>query len=104
MPHFSKGVRTWLNEKFNETCIGRAGSISWAPWSSDLTPLAFFLGGYIKTKVGKTKVTGSANLKERIEQEIKAIKKAILENVFDDMVKIFKFCIDLNGGTFEQYT
>ena len=101
--YFSKKVRAWLNEKFNGRRIGRGGPISWAPHSPDLTLLDIFLWGYIKTKVYKTKINDIADLKERIEQEIKAIKKEILENIFDSIVKRFKVCIDVNGDTFEQY-
>ncbi|CAF0957579.1 unnamed protein product [Didymodactylos carnosus] len=50
-PHFSKEVRAWLNEKFNGSWIGRGGPISWAPRSPHLTPLDFFLWGYIKPKI-----------------------------------------------------
>ena len=48
-------------------------------------------------------VNGTADLKERIEQRIKAIKSETLENIFDDIVKRLKFCIDMNGDTFEQW-
>ncbi len=82
---------------------GRGGPISWAPRSPDLMPLDFFLWGYIKTKVYKTKVNDIADLKERIEQEIKARKKETLENVFHGIVKILKFYVDVNGDSFEQY-
>ena len=37
-----------------------------------------------------------------MEQKIKATKET-LENFFGDLVKRFKFCIDTNGDTFEQY-
>lgn len=74
-PHFSKEVRAWLNEKFDDRWIGRGGPISWAPRSPDLTPLDFYLWGYIKTNVYKTSVSDIDDLKDRIEREIKAIKK-----------------------------
>ena len=47
-------------------------------------------------------VNDTADLKQRIEQGIKAIKNETLENVFDGIVKKLKFCIDVNGDTFEQ--
>ena len=47
-------------------------------------------------------VNDTADLKERIEQGIKTIKNETLENVFDGIVKRLKFCIDVNGDTFEQ--
>ena len=47
-------------------------------------------------------VNDTADLKEKIEQGIKAIKNETLENVVDGIVKRLKFCIDVNGDTFEQ--
>ena len=38
-------------------------------------PLGFALWGYMKAKLFKTKVNDNAGLKERIEQEIKALKE-----------------------------
>ena len=98
---FFKEVSTWLNEKFNGRWIGRASSISWPPRSLDSTPLDFFLWRYIKTKVYKTRLNDIADIKERIKQEIEALKKETLENVFDGIVRL-KFCIDVNGDTLEQ--
>ena len=43
------------------------------------------------------------DLKNRIEEEIKSITRETLENVFDSILKRLKFCIDVNGNTFEQY-
>lgn len=101
--HFSKEVRECLNENFNDRWIGRGGPISWAPRSPDLTPLDFYLWGYIKSNVYKTKVEDICELKNRIEKEIKAIKKETLQNVFNDILKRLKFCIDVNGNAFEQF-
>ena len=47
-------------------------------------------------------VNNTADLEERIEQRIKSIKNETLENVCDGIVKRLKFCIDVNGDTFEQ--
>jgi hypothetical protein len=108
-PHFSKQVRVWLNEKFDERWIGRGGPISWVPRSSDLTPLDFYLWGYVKTFdvlktiVYKTTINDTDDLKNRIEREIKGIKKDTLNNVLNGIVKRLNFCIDVNGDTFELY-
>ena len=47
-------------------------------------------------------VNDTADLKEKTEQGIKAIKNETLENVIDGIVKRLKFCIDVNGDIFEQ--
>ena len=51
----------------------------------------------------KIKINGTADLKERTEQEIKSIKNKTLESVFHGIVKRLKFCIDVNGNIFEQW-
>jgi hypothetical protein len=54
--------------------------------------------------VYNTKVEDICELKNRIEKEIKAIKKETLQNVFNDILKRLKFCIDVNGNTFEHFS
>ncbi|CAF1445158.1 unnamed protein product [Adineta ricciae] len=76
-PHFLKEVCAWLNEKLDDRWLSRGGSISWAPRSPDLTPLDFYLWGYIKTSVNDID-----DLKGRIEREIKAIKKRYIKQCF----------------------
>ena len=100
--HFSTEVCTWLNGKFNGGWIDRGGPSFWPLRSPDLMSLDFFLWGYIKTRVYKTRINGVADLKERIEQEIKIINKETLENAFDGSVRRLKFCIDVNSDTFKQ--
>ena len=57
--------------------------ISWAPRSPDLAPLDFFFyEGTFKQKYTKQKVNNIADLKERIEQEIKAITKRNIGKCF----------------------
>ncbi len=101
--HFSKRVRAWLNQKFNDRWIGRGGPISWAPRSLDLNPLDFFLWGHLKTNVYKTRVEDINDLKTRIIEEIRAISKETLHNVFLEVEKQLNFCIEVHGDTFEQY-
>ncbi len=98
-----KSVRSWLNDKFDNRWIGRGGSISWAPRSPDMTPLDFFLWGYIKNNVYKNNIKDLDDLKIKITQEIRSIKKETLKNVFSEIEKRLSFCISVEGDTFEQY-
>ena len=41
-PHYSKGVREYLDETFPLTWIGQRGPIDWPKRSPDLTPMDFF--------------------------------------------------------------
>ena len=56
-PHFAAIARDTLNELFDDHWIGRAGPIAWPPRSPDLTPMDFFLWGYIKSIVYETPPT-----------------------------------------------
>ena len=55
-PHWGKKVREFLDQKFSNRWIGRGGPIFWPPRSPDITPLDFFLWGFVKDIVYRTKV------------------------------------------------
>ncbi|CAH2237439.1 jg3568 [Pararge aegeria aegeria] len=40
-----------LKETFDERIISRNGPVNWSPRSCDLTPLDYFLWGYVKSLV-----------------------------------------------------
>jgi hypothetical protein len=65
--------------------------------------IKFFLWGHIKTNIYETKVDDIDDLKARIMDEIEAIKKDTLSNVFLEIKKRLTFCIEVHGGSFEQY-
>ncbi|GBN14641.1 hypothetical protein AVEN_39551-1 [Araneus ventricosus] len=56
-PHWGKIVRSYLDTQFPQRWIGRDGPLACPPRSPDLTPLDFFLWGYVKDKVFASKLT-----------------------------------------------
>jgi hypothetical protein len=50
-PHYLGEVREYLNTRFPGWWIGRAAPRAWPPRSPDLTPMDFFLWGFVKDKV-----------------------------------------------------
>ena len=78
----SRRYRSWLNDRFHDRWIGRGGLISWALRSPDLTPLDFFSMKTYQTNVYSTKIKDLDDLKIKITEEIEAIKKETLKNVF----------------------
>jgi hypothetical protein len=50
-PHYHRDVRKCLNTHFPGRWIGRAAQILWPPCSPDLTPLDFFLWGFVQDQV-----------------------------------------------------
>jgi hypothetical protein len=59
--------------------VGRDGPIPWPPRSPDITPLDFFLWGYVKGIVYKTPVTSLDELKLRIVAAIETVPLQMLE-------------------------
>ena len=53
--HWSTNTSRWMNENLPERWIGRGGPqdcyITWTPKSHDITPMDYFLWGYIKSIV-----------------------------------------------------
>ena len=49
--HTARATMTKLRADFGEQFISRSGPVNWPPRSCDLTPLDFFLWGYVKAHV-----------------------------------------------------
>ena len=66
LPYWGSEVRWFLDATFPIKWTGRDSPTPWPPRSPDITPLDFFLWGYVKDKVFSTPVTDITNLKARI--------------------------------------
>ncbi|KAL2747744.1 hypothetical protein V1477_004436, partial [Vespula maculifrons] len=55
--HYVRLVRNWSAKNYGHRWIDRRRPVLWAPRSSDLTPLYFYLWGALKDKVYRTEVT-----------------------------------------------
>jgi hypothetical protein len=70
-PHIHNEVTTFLNRQLPERWIGWGGSTSWPPWSPDLTPIDFFLWGFVKDEVNVPPMPITLkNLKDRTRTAI----------------------------------
>lgn len=96
--HTSKDSMALLREQFSGRLVSRWGDVSWPPRSPDLTPLDFFLWGYLKSKVYESNPKSVIDLKKNITAEIRAISPAIISKTFDNMKKRMKECIVQNGN------
>ena len=83
-PHCALEVPDFLHETFPNKWIGRDGPIPWPPRSPDITPLDFFLWGYVKDIVYKTAVRDIVTLQQRIRAAISTIIPHMLQNVWQE--------------------
>ena len=81
-PHWDSHVRRFLDTTFPNRWTGRDGPTPWPPRSPDITPLDFFLCGYVKDKVFSTPVADVTNLKARIKDVFATITEDMLENAW----------------------
>ena len=67
------------HETFPDRVLSRFGDQNWSPRSCDLTPLDFFLWGYLKSKVYVDNPTTSRALQEEIKPCIDEIQQTIMQ-------------------------
>lgn len=101
-PHGTKVVREFLRRLFYHQWIGRNGPVAWPARSPDLTPLDFFLWGYLKNKIYRTFPNTVDELKRNIKTAIEEIEVGTLKKVMATTVRRMLYCKEQNGRHFEQ--
>lgn len=101
-PHYALAVRQYLNEIFPNRWIGRRGPIEWPARSPDLTPLDYFLWGYLKSKVYFNRPPNIEALKNRIRDEIRQIPPFFIRNVQEEFMDRLGYCQEVNGQQFQH--
>ncbi|RYA74177.1 hypothetical protein DD595_24615 [Enterobacter cloacae complex sp. 4DZ3-17B2] len=101
-PHYATDVRNYLSDVFAERWIGRRGVIEWPPRSPDLTPLDYFLWGYLKDRVYRTKPVNIEEVKQRIRDEIAAIEPDMIKKVVSTFYNRLGYCQEVHGNHFEH--
>jgi len=84
-PHWGSHVRRFLAATFPNRWIGKDGPTPWPPRSPDITPLDFFLWGYVKEKVFSTPVPYITNRKARITDAFATITDDMLGNTWREI-------------------
>ena len=103
-PHYANITRDYLNETFPQRWVGRGGGQGWRAWpprSPDLTPLDFFLWGYVKDKVYQVKIRDLTHLMARVTEVIESIPPDMIANVWREVEYRLDVCRATNGGHIE---
>lgn len=96
--HTAGATLAVLSEKFPGRIISRFGDVNWPPRSCDLTPLDFFLWGYVKSRVYANKPETLEHLKNNIRQVIAEIPPEMYDKVIENYVKRIGCCRRSRGG------
>lgn len=102
-PHFSTRSRSWLDRNFPDRWIGRSGPMFWPPRSPDLSPLDFFLWGYIKSQVYTTEPRGVNDLKQRITDACSRLTPEVITRAVASTEQRLMLCVASDGKHFEQF-
>ena len=87
-----------LKGEFGERVISRNGPVEWPPRLCDLTLLAFFLWGHIKSLVHANKPETLDDLKDNIQREIANVPVEMCARVMEIWVKRIDRCKRACGG------
>ena len=79
--HTACGTIDLLRGEFGEHFISHSGPVNWSPRLCDLTPLDYFLLGYVKAHIYIDKLASIDALEENIEAFLREIPAEMLERV-----------------------
>ncbi|GFY34159.1 uncharacterized protein TNCV_2504621 [Trichonephila clavipes] len=82
--HAARATIDLLKDTFGDRLISRFGPVSWPPRSCDLTPLDYFLWGYVKSFVYADKPQTLDHLEDNIRRVIADIWPQMLEEVIEN--------------------
>ncbi|GFV74439.1 putative DD41D transposase [Trichonephila clavipes] len=82
--HAARATIDLLKDTFGDHLISRFGPVNWPPRSCDLTPLDYFLWGYVKSLVYADKPQTLDHLEDNIRRVIADIRSQMLEKVIEN--------------------
>ncbi|GFW50403.1 putative DD41D transposase [Trichonephila clavipes] len=82
--HTARATIDLLKDTFGDRLISRFGPGNWPPRSCDLTPLDYFLWGYVKSLVYANKPQTLDHLEDNIRRVIADLRPQMLEKVIEN--------------------
>lgn len=100
--HYAALVRQYLDLVFPNRWIGRLGPMQWPARSPDLTPLDFFLWGFLKDKVFRTIPLTIQEMENRILDNCRIPDADMFERVRKSFEARLFLCMHEEGKQFEH--
>ncbi|GFW31484.1 putative transposable element [Trichonephila clavipes] len=82
--HTARATIDLLKDTFGDRLISRFGPVNWPPRSCDLTPLDYFLWGYVKSLVSENKPQTLDHLEDNIRRVIADTRPQMLEKIIEN--------------------
>ncbi|GFW72040.1 uncharacterized protein TNCV_4789281 [Trichonephila clavipes] len=82
--HTARATIDLLKDTFGDRLFSRFGPVNWPPRSCNLTPLDYFLWGYVKSLVYADKPQTLDHLEDNIRRVIADIRPQMLEKVIEN--------------------
>lgn len=101
--HYERRVRQYLDAMYPDGWIGRGGPVAWPARSPDLTPLDFFLWGYVKTHVYAVECDTRDEMVNRINDAFSSVTTQMLRNTRSSMLRRTALCLEHVGRHFESF-
>ncbi|GFU23709.1 uncharacterized protein TNCV_2341031 [Trichonephila clavipes] len=97
--HTANPVKAFLIETFGEDrIVSRHHRYPWLPWSLDLTPVDFWLWGYLKSHVYLSGPSSLSELKDAIRREVSSIHPDMLHSAVAGFVTRLECLLPCGGG------
>ncbi|GFW42488.1 uncharacterized protein TNCV_4256831 [Trichonephila clavipes] len=82
--HTARATIDLLKDTYGDHLFSRFGPVNWPPRSCDLTPLDYFLWGYVKSLVYAAKPQTLDHLEDNFHRVIADIRPHMLEKVIEN--------------------
>ncbi|GBN62092.1 hypothetical protein AVEN_241369-1 [Araneus ventricosus] len=100
--HKTSSVEQYLVDEFGEQIIGYGGFEEWPPRSPELTPMDFFLCGYLKQQVYATPPPTVQDLQRLIMDACVNVAPSMLHSVQHEVQARVRMCIVADGEKIEH--
>ena len=100
--HTCTASLAWLEHRFSGKIISNRSSFPWPARSPDLSPLDFFLWGYVKSKVFQGKPGSLQEVKSLATDAIRSVNENMRIATIANFCKRVDACMQEKGGHFEN--
>ncbi|GFV59678.1 DUF4817 domain-containing protein [Trichonephila clavipes] len=102
--HTARATIDLLKDSLGDRLISRFGPANWPPRSCDLTPLDYFLWGYVKSLVYADKPQTLDHLEDNIHRVITDIRPQMLEKVIENWTSRLDYIRASRGSLMPEIT